>query len=316
MKMKTKTITLTLIASLAFGQVAFADQGVFLKDTTIPTAPLETTIKKGESFTWNNELLADPTVTVNGQEYAVPLDSFMQTHQTKLVDKKVEPEVVIHSEGGLLSLPLLTTTGLEKVMKEAEGGLVEIQTLSGQSGWISSENVFEVTTEVPISTKAYSIGDAFPFGTELELSGFNGKEYEANIKDKLHLISEENVSFKAPSQFDELYYYASKELGKPYIWGGNGEVGFDCSGYTTEMFKKLGIELPRTALTQSVLGKTVTEYVPGDLLFFETYKPGASHVAIYIGDGKMIHAAGKKVHIAPIDKPYWKERFLFAKRIL
>jgi len=56
---------------------------------------------------------------------------------------------------------------------------------------------------------------------------------------------------------------------------------------------------------------------PGDLLFFSTYAKGPSHVGIYIGDGKMIHASTSKgIIISSIDEPYWKKRFLFARRII
>lgn len=116
-------------------------------------------------------------------------------------------------------------------------------------------------------------------------------------------------------RFSQLINYAKLELGKPYVWGGNGEVGFDCSGYTTQMFKKIGINLPRTAATQAQLGTKVTDLQVGDLLFYSTYKAGPSHVSIYMGDGKIIHAAGKQVHIADINSSYWKERFLYAKRV-
>ncbi|WP_345044702.1 C40 family peptidase [Streptomyces sannanensis] len=97
--------------------------------------------------------------------------------------------------------------------------------------------------------------------------------------------------------------YAYEALGKPYIWGATGPYAFDCSGLTQAAWRSAGVSLPRTTYTQISAGTRVSrsELVPGDLVFFYS---GISHVGLYIGDGKMIHAPrpGAPVRIAPIDQ--------------
>ncbi len=76
---------------------------------------------------------------------------------------------------------------------------------------------------------------------------------------------------------------AKKYIGTPYLWGGNTPAGFDCSGFSKYVFEKAGISLPRTAATQWSGLKAVSSPNPGDLVFFETYAPGPTHLGIYMG---------------------------------
>ncbi|MCM2577620.1 C40 family peptidase [Streptomyces meridianus] len=96
--------------------------------------------------------------------------------------------------------------------------------------------------------------------------------------------------------------YAYEALGKPYVWGATGPSGYDCSGLTLAAWKAAGVSLPRTSYTQINAGQRVprSQLAPGDLVFFYS---GISHVGLYIGGGKMIHAPrpGAPVRIAPID---------------
>ncbi|MFP7296494.1 LysM peptidoglycan-binding domain-containing protein [Neobacillus niacini] len=107
---------------------------------------------------------------------------------------------------------------------------------------------------------------------------------------------------------------AKKYIGTPYQWGGNSPAGFDCSGFSKYVFEKVGISLPRTAATQFSSLKAVTNPSPGDLVFFTTYAPGPSHLGIYIGDNKFIHAGTSTgVTITDMSNPYWKPRYLGAR---
>ncbi len=96
---------------------------------------------------------------------------------------------------------------------------------------------------------------------------------------------------------------ADDYLGVPYLWGGTDpSVGLDCSGFVQNVFDRLGIDLPRVSRDQANAGAPVasmSEARPGDLLFFNS---PVSHVAIYLGDGQMIHAAGagKDVRITDV----------------
>lgn len=108
-------------------------------------------------------------------------------------------------------------------------------------------------------------------------------------------------------------------LSTPYRFGAEGRDATDCSGFTQQVFRLLGLDLPRTARAQYRNGAVVPpgEWQFGDLLFFRTYARYPSHVAIYLGDGKMIHASRsqRKVVISEADRPYFRKRFLGARRI-
>lgn len=118
---------------------------------------------------------------------------------------------------------------------------------------------------------------------------------------------------------------AKAQLGKRYVWGSTGPNTFDCSGYTSYVFKKFGIKLPRTSRTQGTAGVHVkkSELAPGDLVFFDT--SGANngvitHVGIYIGDNKFIHCSSgksaKKVVITDINKAFYTRGYVTARRVL
>ncbi|WUS98758.1 NlpC/P60 family protein [Streptomyces sp. NBC_00708] len=97
--------------------------------------------------------------------------------------------------------------------------------------------------------------------------------------------------------------FAYSALGKPYVWGATGPASFDCSGLTQAAWRSAGVSLPRTTYTQINAGQRVprSQLAPGDLVFFYS---GISHVGLYIGNGKMIHAPrpGAPVRVAPIDE--------------
>ncbi len=123
----------------------------------------------------------------------------------------------------------------------------------------------------------------------------------------------------APKIQKEVIDIAIGFLGIRYRFGGNSIRGIDCSAFVQRVYALAGIKIPRTARAQAEYGITVSreDLKPGDLLFFQTYARYPSHVGIYIGNGKMIHAssAGKRVMISSIDKGYYLKHFLFAKRL-
>ncbi|MEU9171839.1 NlpC/P60 family protein [Streptomyces sp. NPDC048420] len=97
--------------------------------------------------------------------------------------------------------------------------------------------------------------------------------------------------------------YAHSKLGSPYVWGATGPDAFDCSGLIQAAYRSAGISLPRTTYAQIGAGQRVSrsELLPGDLVFFYS---GISHVGLYIGNGRMIHAPNPSapVRVAPIDE--------------
>ncbi|WP_347553005.1 bifunctional lytic transglycosylase/C40 family peptidase (plasmid) [Pseudalkalibacillus hwajinpoensis] len=112
----------------------------------------------------------------------------------------------------------------------------------------------------------------------------------------------------------EVHGIMKKYLGRPYVWGGRTPAagGFDCSGLLEYAFAQVGIDLYGTA--QSQYDKTVPvseeRIKPGDLVFFSTYKPGASHVGMYVGDGQFINAnSGNGTSYSSVDQ--WKSLYPF-----
>ncbi len=119
----------------------------------------------------------------------------------------------------------------------------------------------------------------------------------------------------------ELVIQAMGLLGVPYKRGGTSEEkGFDCSGFVRYMYEKsVGLVLPRRAEEQAKVTEEINrnELKPGDLVFFNTMKRTFSHVGIYVGDGKFIHAPrpGKAVRVDDMREAYWQKRFNGARRV-
>ncbi len=113
---------------------------------------------------------------------------------------------------------------------------------------------------------------------------------------------------------------AHQYLGVPYVFGGNSpRTGLDCSAYVKLVYSQVGIELPRTADAQYTRGTpvSVTDLIPGDAVFFQTYAPGASHVGIYIGDGNFIHASSSRgVTVSSLSAAYYSSHYLGARRMI
>jgi len=107
--------------------------------------------------------------------------------------------------------------------------------------------------------------------------------------------------------------------GAPYRNGGGDPSGFDCSGFTQFVFAQYGVSLPREVREQYRLGRAVDarNIAPGDLVFFTTTEPGASHVAIAIGGDQFVHAPSSSgvVRVEHFGASYWSQRYLGARRV-
>nr|WP_255723462.1 C40 family peptidase [Sporosarcina sp. ACRSL] len=104
--------------------------------------------------------------------------------------------------------------------------------------------------------------------------------------------------------------------GIPYRFGGTTTKGFDCSGFVQYVYKKSGKSVARDTLGQYAQSKKVSEPKPGDLVFFQnTYRKGISHVGIYVGNNKFVHAGGKQSQITSLNNSYWKSKFHSFKRL-
>ncbi len=112
---------------------------------------------------------------------------------------------------------------------------------------------------------------------------------------------------------------ALAQRGAPYRNGGADPMGFDCSGFTQYVFAQHGVALPRAVRDQFKEGKPVetADIAAGDLLFFTTTEPGASHVAIAIGSDQFVHAPSSAgvVRVERLSVNYWATRFVGARRV-
>lgn len=155
-----------------------------------------------------------------------------------------------------------------------------------------------------------------PNGEELEVVSVEGDWVKVYLDDEEVFVSAEYVEVSSELgtaiTMTELFYgqgvsdvrvdvcqYAKEFLGNPYVWGGTSLTnGADCSGYVLSIFKKYGVSLPHSSVAQANCGTTisVSEAQPGDLIFYGNGK-SINHVAIYIGNGQVIHASSPKTGI-------------------
>jgi len=108
-------------------------------------------------------------------------------------------------------------------------------------------------------------------------------------------------------------------MGIRYKTNGTTTAGFDCSGFTQYVFKKLGVDIPRDSRSQAKRGEKVAtkDLRAGDLVFFNTNGKGVSHVGIYVGDGKFAHSSTSKgITITALSDKYYVNRYLFARRVI
>ncbi len=179
---------------------------------------------------------------------------------------------------------------------------------------------------------------------EVDIFGFNCGWYKVNAKGKIGYIRSDLVKLleippenygapkenkpsteNKPSEEEvvtdgaKIATYAQGYVGCPYVYGGTTPSGFDCSGFVQYIYRQFGISINRTATAQLANGYWVarSEMKPGDLVFFG-YGNTASHVGIYIGDGKFVHAQNSNtgVVITDLSVSYYDNRYLCARRIV
>ncbi|WP_297200942.1 SH3 domain-containing C40 family peptidase [uncultured Flavonifractor sp.] len=204
---------------------------------------------------------------------------------------------LVQADGSTLNVRSGPGTGYDKVATLSDNAVVtivginngwyKIKTSSGTVGYVSSEYM------VTCKDSAGSRGD----GTTAVATTSNS------------------------SMGQQVVAYAKQFMGVPYVYGGNGPNSFDCSGFTSYIYRHFGYTLNRTASTQLSNGTAVSksELQPGDLVFFRynTSYP-ASHVGIYIGNGQFIHASTNKyqVQIDQLNTGHYANVYITARRIL
>lgn len=165
---------------------------------------------------------------------------------------------------------------------------------------------------------------------KINYDGINGWVSSAYISEELPALSDRGGSASdsadesiVSGKDQEIIEYAQKYIGVRYVYGGSSEKGFDCSGLTQYVFRKAGISINRTASSQARQGIKIekSDLKPGDLVFFDTNggRNSISHVGIYMGNDKFIHAESgsiRKVTISSLKESYYSRNYMTARRVL
>jgi len=153
---------------------------------------------------------------------------------------------------------------------------------------------------------------------------FSEKDYEQSLNDlndsdPSKPLEQRPVGEAKGDNSKQLKSAAFGFLGTRYRFGGNTRSGLDCSAFVQKVFRELDVTLPRSAREQFEVGNEVSpgDLKRGDLVFFRTYAHYPSHVGIYLGDNRMIHASSRdrRVVISTLNSNYYRARYLGAKRI-
>jgi LysM repeat protein len=175
--------------------------------------------------------------------------------------------------------------------------------ISGDSLWKIGKQ-FGLTVQ-ELKTLNHLKSDTIHVGQKLIVSKTESSQTENSVEEDINPSAEPVIEL------------AKSLIGTPYVWGGNSPAGFDCSGFIHYVFNQSGTKIGRYS-TDGYYSRSyyVDKPVVGDLVFFEnTYKPGISHMGIYIGNNEFIHADGTKgVMITSLNNSYYKQRFDGFKR--
>lgn len=180
-------------------------------------------------------------------------------------------------------------------------------------------------TEIPYENNASSKSPIFfrggkSTGVAVSASALNGAGSSSSGNTGSTGNSGSSTGTAAPSASGAAIVAKTKQyLGVPYVWGGASPSGFDCSGLVYYVLNSVGISVPRSLAQQQKLGTYVakSDLQPGDIVYFQnTYASGISHVGIYVGDGKFIHAphSGSVVSYADLNSSYYVSHYYGARR--
>ncbi len=224
--------------------------------------------------------------------------------------KKIIASVVV--TGLLLSNPLVSNAALgDRTLKS---GMTHTDVKQLQEN-LKKKGYFKTDTTTYFGTVTKGAVVKFQKSKGLKADGIVGPNTYKALGVKKQTTKVANVN-NTSNKSTALVKEAKKYMNVPYVWGGSTPKGFDCSGFLKYVFEKsTDITLPRTVAEIYKKGTKVAKPQVGDLVFYETYKPGASHAGIYIGDNQFIHSSSSGVGISSMDNSYWKQRYLGAKRM-
>jgi cell wall-associated NlpC family hydrolase len=208
---------------------------------------------------------------------------------------------------------------LPKIAKKTGVRMADIRNLNGLKGNKVKAGQILVLVATDAPTRTASTNRLQLINKDL----LNEQELTDTLAELTDLESDRPVdlakSIEANQATSSIKKSAYSFLGARYRFGGSSRSALDCSSFTQQVFREQSVKLPRTAREQFNVGNEVVrgDLKKGDLVFFQTYANFPSHVGIYLGNRKMIHASSRehRVVISSMDTPYYLSRYLGARRM-
>ncbi len=253
----------------------------------------------------NKPLQIGTKIVIPGKNYRVPAHYAVVTKSGSTL--RSQPAIGAKKIGSFGNGDQVYVTALAK-------GWCKVKSPSGESGWIAGElllpgkKILAANKPKIYKTKAYATNSSKRTNKRIT-TAYNPKRHSMRAEAQLD-----------PSDCnDGVLKTAYAYRGTRYRYGGTSRGGFDCSGFTRYVYEKHGVRLPHNSKAQACTGKHVSrsELKKGDLVFFHTTRRGISHVGIYAGNGKFIHASssGRGVRVDSMDSGYYSKRFVAARRV-
>jgi len=296
---------------LALPQFAMAAKvHIVRKSESLHTIALKYRVSVGELKAANN---LSGTRIYKGTRLIIPSSDITRNSKIRTAEKRRSYKV---AKGDTL----------EKIAKKTgvkTSDLRRMNNLKGDS--IKPGQVLSYNTRVAIKNNNYGMRMESNRNRLLDKELLNEREFNDALAELTDMGSDDAVDLaknieENSSGIADLKKTAYSFLGARYRFGGSSRTSLDCSSFIQQVFRDHKIYLPRTAREQFNVGFEVPrgdELRKGDLVFFQTYANFPSHVAIYLGNRKMIHASSRdrRVVISSMDTPYYLSRYLGARRI-
>lgn len=272
----------------------------------------------------------DASIPIQSENLYIALEVVNVYRKPSTASEKVtqalhgEPAKILSRQNSWLEISLPDQFDYQGWVQESA-----LKNISSNKDWLNRQIVSVPSVKVRNSpSDSASVLTVLPFGTVLASADSQEAKNFTLVKlvdgGKGYVLAKELLDYSegnnSKASGDRILETAKQLLGQPYLWGGMTTGGVDCSGFVHTVFKVHSIRLHRdTDLEYFYDGVAVSseQLQPGDLVFFETYKSGASHVGIYAGNRKFLHSSSSSgVNFDSLDSPYFSQHFLGAKRVI
>ena len=240
-----------------------------------------------------------------GQKITIPADSSsVPAHKAQVIG----PTICIRSQPAIGARKIgAVGTGEQIWIQGIARGWCKVKTSAGVSGWMAGDYVSPALD--PALARKAVVASAHARRNNSHRRYAQRRQYSSDPEP----IGEVDTST------DGVVKVAYAYRGTRYRYGGTSRGGFDCSGFTRHVYAKNGVRLPHSSRAQAAVGTSVSrgQLKEGDLVFFHTTRRGISHVGIYAGGGKFIHASshGRGVRVDNLSDGYYNRRFVRARRV-